>query len=106
MNDCCAECGFTYGTTARVELPARLRAFAAPYRRQLARAIDGLRRRPAADVWSPLEYACHVRDVFTLYEERLALMLREDGPQYANWDQDASAIAERYAEQDATIVAG
>ncbi len=50
-------------------------------------------------MWSPLEYACHVRDVFPLFDERLVLMLAQDGPQYANWDQDATAV-ERYAEQD------
>jgi hypothetical protein len=34
------------------------------------------------------------------------LMLTEDGPQYANWDQDATAIADRYGEQDPDLVAG
>lgn len=27
-------------------------------------------------------------------------MLTEDDPQYANWDQDATAVADQYAEQD------
>jgi hypothetical protein len=46
-----------------------------------------------------------VRDVFRLYEYRLGLMLDEDGPHFANWDQDQTAIEERYAEQDAAEVA-
>ena len=58
------------------------------------------RERPQPDVWSPLEYACHVRDVFRLYDERLGLMLDEDEPHFANWDQDETAVAERYDEQD------
>jgi hypothetical protein len=56
-------------------------------------------------VWSPLEYACHVRDVFVLFDRRLALMLDEDDPLFANWDQDETAVAERYHEQDPVTVA-
>src|SRR5260370_40624574 len=33
-------------------------------------------------------------------------MLPVDEPHYANWDQDATAVAERYAEQDPATVAG
>ena len=34
-------------------------------------------QRPSSDVWSALEYACHVRDVCRLYDERLVLMLSQ-----------------------------
>jgi len=56
-------------------------------------------------VWSPLEHACHVRDVFWLYDVRLQLMLAEDDPLFANWDQDETAVSERYADQDPAVVA-
>jgi hypothetical protein len=36
-------------------------------------------------VWSTLEYACHVRDVFRLYDRRLALMLDEDDATFARY---------------------
>lgn len=62
-------------------------------------------QRPAPNVWSALEYACHVRDVFWLFDERLVLMLTVDGPLFPNWDQDATAVEERYAEQDPSRVA-
>src|SRR5690606_19353737 len=52
-----------------------------------------------------LEYACHVRDVFRIFDERLRQMLTEDAPTFANWDQDETAVAERYGEQDAAVVA-
>ena len=65
-----------------------------------------LRRRPSDDRWAPLEYACHVRDVCVLYQQRLTLMLREDDPLYPNWDQDATAVEERYLEQDPAAVVG
>ena len=31
-------------------------------------------------------------------------MLEQDGPRFANWDQDATAAAERYHEQDPATV--
>ena len=64
------------------------------------------RLRPSPAKWSALEYGCHVRDVLRLYEQRLALMLTQDGPQLPNWDQDATAAEDRYGEQDPVVVAG
>ena len=60
---------------------------------------------PRPDRWSPLEYACHVRDVLVLYDERLQLMLTEDDPDFPNWDQDVAAVENRYDEQDPARVA-
>jgi hypothetical protein len=60
--------------------------------------------RPSDDRWSSLEYACHVRDVFELYDYRLHLMLDHDDPDFPNWDQDATAVEDRYNEQDLTTV--
>ena len=48
--------------------------------------------RPDDSTWSPLEYACHVRDVHRVYAGRVGRMLAEDDPHYENWDQDATAI--------------
>ena len=66
-----------------------------------------VRVRPAPAVWSPLEYGCHVRDVFRRYDQRLELMLTRTDPLFPNRDQDATAIADRYGEQDpGTVAAG
>jgi hypothetical protein len=62
--------------------------------------------RPDDHTWSALEYACHVRDVFRLYLQRLDRMVHEDGPNFENWDQDATAVAEQYDQQDVRSVAG
>ena len=43
--------------------------------------------------------------MFRLFDARLMLMLAEDDPTFANWDQDETAIRERYAEQDPEVVA-
>jgi hypothetical protein len=46
-----------------------------------------------------------VRDVYRRYDGRIALMLTYDNPLYPNWDQDASAVEDRYEEQaPATVV--
>ncbi len=45
-----------------------------------------------------------MRDVFRLFDMRLHRMLDEDDPTFANWDQDETAVAERYGEQDPTVV--
>ena len=99
----CPECGLDTSAFAREDVGRMLRDNAAAW--QTALASEDVRRRPSADVWSALEYSCHVRDVFRLYDERLRLMLTEDDPQYANWDQDVTAIEDRYGEQDPGRVA-
>ena len=61
--------------------------------------------RPDAEHWSATEYACHVRDVFRLFDTRLGLMLDQDDPLFANWDQDVTAVEDGYATQDPATVA-
>lgn len=46
-----------------------------------------------------------MRDVYRLYLERLELMLGDDAPVFANWDQDVTAITDRYDLQDPRVVA-
>lgn len=102
LDDVCPECGFD---AAAVDLSAMgdlVRANVAAWPELLERA--DVRTRPAPDRWSALEYGCHVRDVFDLFDERLRLMLSEDGPQFANWDQDVTAVEGRYDLQDPATV--
>ncbi|MGK5499041.1 DinB family protein [Streptomyces sp. URMC 125] len=100
----CPECGLDTRPVRGGDVPALLRENAAAWLPVLER--PGVRERPAPDVWSPLEYACHVRDVFRIFDERLRLMLTGDDPAFPDWDQDATAVAERYGEQDPRRVAG
>jgi len=103
----CPECGLDTQGFSREAVAGMIRANAEAWQDVLAGSGRGdVRRRPSPGVWSALEYGCHVRDVHRLYDERLALMLTVDEPHYANWDQDATAVAERYAEQDPATVAG
>lgn len=100
----CEQCGLAAGEVPFDEVPER--AFvAAEEWVAILRSSPAVAARPAPDVWSPLEYGAHVRDVYRLFDARVAMMLVEDGPRFANWDSDETAITERYAEQDADVVA-
>ena len=99
----CLDCGFDTENFAVADAPAALRANAARWRELLA--DSKVAQRPNDTTWSALEYGCHVRDVFRLFNQRLARMMDENGPHFANWDQDATAIEDRYTEQDANVVA-
>ena len=100
----CPECGFNTRGFAVTAVPGMIMANVAAWQAALDRAGDA-RARPAPDKWSAVEYGCHVRDVFRLYDQRLELMLSQDDPLFPNWDQDASAVANRYADQDPAEVA-
>jgi hypothetical protein len=100
----CPECGFEAGAVPAESIPGMVRKNATAWMRLLD---DGLIRpgRPDPATWSSLEYACHVRDVYRRYDGRIELMLTDDDPLYPNWDQDLTAVEERYeAQAPATVV--
>ncbi len=95
----CPECGFDAQACAPEAVAALVLQNADEWKELLAngRVRSG---RPDPTTWSSLEYMCHVRDVFRRFDDRIALMQREHDPLFPNWDQDASAVDERYDEQD------
>jgi hypothetical protein len=99
----CPDCGFDASPIERGQVGATIRSMNALWDDVLRR--PSVRDRPSASVWSPLEYGCHVRDVYRVFDGRLALMLAEEHPRFANWDQDATAVDDRYLDQDPTTVA-
>jgi hypothetical protein len=99
----CPECGFDTGAVELADLAHRIDRTTAAWREVLRR--PDVRTRPDEATWSPLEYACHVRDVHRVYAGRVARMLAEDDPFYENWDQDVTAVEDRYPEQDPAVVA-
>ncbi|PKW27016.1 DinB family protein [Phycicoccus duodecadis] len=99
----CPDCGFVAGEVARADLTGVLAAVTAPWAEVLRR--PDATARPAPSTWSPLEYGCHVRDVCRLFDERVRLMQDHDDPTFDDWDQDATAVRDRYGEQDPAVVA-
>lgn len=100
----CPECGLDVRTIDREQVADVLRSNAMAWADLLDAEPDALRARPRPDRWSTLEYACHVRDVFRIFDERLALMLEQEDPHFPNWDQDATAVEADYRHQDPQVV--
>ena len=105
LQKACPECGFDTQTVTRQGLPGMLRQNAVAWGQVLAGEGGAARLRPSPDRWSNLEYACHVRDVFRKFDERLQLMLSEEDPTFPNWDQNETAVADRYNDQSPQVVA-
>ena len=99
----CLECGFVADEIPINELVGLINGWAQRWRSVLGRNNVGVR--PAPEVWSPLEYGCHVRDVMRVFDQRVRLMLAELDPHFDNWDQDETAVLERYSHQDPARVA-
>jgi DinB superfamily len=98
----CPECGFDAALVPAAGIAARLRENAARWPAVCSRADT--RVRPEPGVWSPLEYACHVRDVCRVFEARVSLMRSQVNPALENWNQNDAAIAGAYSTQDPEAV--
>ena len=99
----CGECGYDASAVHPAGIGERVRANAAAWPGVLSGSRA--RVRPGPDVWSPLEYAAHVRDVHRVFAGRVRLMLSEHDPLFANWDQDEAAEAGRYGDLEPAEVA-
>ncbi len=99
----CPDCGFTAADVAGPDVARRALELLAPWPQVLSRPDAA--QRPEPHTWSPVEYGCHVRDVCRVFRVRVASMLDQDAPVFANWDQDESAVAGRYHEQPPQDVA-
>jgi DinB family protein len=103
--DRCDSCSFLYADVEATALPARLAAFGTRYRTLLLPSDRSavwpglLRTRPAEGVWSALEYACHVRDVFLVQRNRLYTALVEDTPTFTPMYRDERVTLARYNAQ-------
>lgn len=104
--DACAECGFEYrldqATGAGAEIRAGAATIAALVREN---AGDAGRRRAAPDTWSPLEYACHLRDMLLVQRERVLLARRKDRPDPEPMGRDERVEHDGYSEQSPGDVA-
>ena len=98
----CPECSFDPSTTTPATVPGTIENMLPRWRAVLRR--PEVAERPDDNTWSALEYACHVRDVFNLFDRRLNLMLTVDNARFANWDQDQTAVESDYANADPAVV--
>jgi hypothetical protein len=106
----CPECAFDPNGVSAAELPAAVAGLGRKYQAPLTRFLPGedpslLVARPLPGVWSALAYACHVRDVLSVFDGRIARMLVEDSPELGWWDHEAAVEADAYDQQPPAEVA-
>jgi hypothetical protein len=103
----CDGCGFEYGSVPQDQVVPLLHELSSRYADHLAdHERTDLRQRPSPEVWSALEYACHVRDVMLVMRERVLQVLREPTPPaFTPMGRDERVTHDRYAEQPPDDVA-
>ena len=101
----CAGCALQASAGTAEAVRAEILAEAERWARAIGEADDdAMRIRPDEHTWSALEYAFHVRGVFGVFTERIALTLVETNPELSWWDQDAAIDDGMANELDAALV--
>ena len=96
IDDGCSECGYTPHDPR--ETQARILALSERWTAVLSR--EDARERPREGVWSPVEYACHSRDLLRVLGERVTLILDEDNPTFSEYDGEAEAVSGQFWSAD------
>lgn len=101
----CVECGFEYGRTVD-DFASAASPLVDAYD-ELLRSTDAgaLTHRPTPGVWSPLEYACHVRDLLYVQRERVLAARRRDRPVAESMGRDERVEHDGYNTQRPAEVA-
>lgn len=102
--DRCDECGLTYDLSTAPAAGSAILAGAAELNDLVTDRGSDIASRRVPDVWSPLEYACHVRDVLLVQRERVLAARRTDRPSFAPMGRDERVDHDGYATQDPAAV--
>lgn len=105
MTGPCAECGFTYDLRLATTAGDSIRAGAAEVVALLCSNGEGVRLRARPDIWSALEYGCHLRDVLLVQRERVLAARRVNGADCVSMGREERADHDGYNEQDPVEVA-
>jgi DNA segregation ATPase FtsK/SpoIIIE, S-DNA-T family len=97
----CDECDFRYGDVNPDAVSESMKRLSTEHAELLAEADIGntVRTRPAPEVWSALEYVCHVRDVLLINRDRIILALVEDTPRFSPMYRDERVTLAAYGEE-------
>ena len=96
----CPECGFDHDLARAIEAPASIVEGSMEFVELLREHGAEVRTRHSPEVWSPLEYACHLRDVFLVQRERVLLARRRDRPTMEPMGRDERVDHDGYADQE------
>jgi len=105
VTDPCTGCGCGYDLRRAATAGDDIRELAAEVVALLSNKEIDVRSRSHPDVWSPLEYACHLRDVLLVQRERVLAARRMSGVDCASMGREERAEHDGYNEQDPTEVA-
>jgi DinB superfamily len=81
QREACPECGQHPGALPPQRLGGLAISSAALWRAFLEKADDeSIRASPSAEVWSPIQYGAHVRDMLRIFGDRILLAVAEENP--------------------------
>jgi hypothetical protein len=105
--DAVDDCGFVFDAVPNAAVPAALRTAASTIADILGRPelADAVVRRPEPTVWSALEYAGHLRDVFLAQRDRALLAQVVDTPTFVPIYRDERVGLARYNDDRPDVVA-
>lgn len=101
----CPECGFNSPEYGSDTFAFHVDGAAVFWHSLLTSGDASVSARPEPTTWAPLEYACHLRDLLSVFDERFDQMLREDSPEFTDWSGDDAAVAGDYQSADPRAVA-
>jgi DinB superfamily len=116
QTEACPQCGLHPGAQPTASLGPSLLKLAQLWRQFLVSADDSyLRSNPEPGVFSPIQYAAHVRDILRAYADRVILVMAEDeptvpqlNPTSEDWEAynrlDAGQLADDLVAQAARLV--
>ena len=99
MTDHCAECGFSYDVSQAAAAGHAIRAHVAEVVAILQSTDVDQRTRSRADLWSALEYGCHLRDVLLVQRERVLAARRVNRSGCASMGREERVDHDGYADQ-------
>ncbi len=103
----CGECGFVYEELPVERVPDVVRAFGPSFRDALGDVDPKVAaERIEPTVWSALEYAGHLRDVFLVQRERVVLARVVERPSLAPMSREERVLLCRYGSQALEDVLG
>jgi DinB superfamily len=105
MDDPCAECNFVYDLSLAATAGRDVEKRIGEVTMILVAAEVDVRSRTRAEVWSPLEYGCHLRDVLLVQRERVLAARRVNGAVCTPMGREERVEHDGYGDQAPTDVA-
>ncbi len=100
----CPECSFAWDAITTAQITPRVQVAAAAFA-SVVRTAEDPTVRPATEVWSIVEYGCHVRDVLLNLRDRIMLGAVTDNPTPRSMFVDARVELGLYAHDSAPVLA-